>query len=46
MAPYDAISKRNADDERIAFVRKLLDMDEEIVSFVDKRLGWKGGSDI
>ena len=42
MAPYDAIAKRNVDDERIAFDRKLLYADGDIVSFVDKRLKWNG----
>lgn len=42
MAPYDAIAKRNVDDERIAFARKLLDAAVDIVSFVDKRLEWNG----
>ncbi len=42
MAPYDAIAKRNADDERMTFARKLLDTEDEIVSFVDKRLEWNG----
>ncbi|KAH8746937.1 kinase-like domain-containing protein [Diaporthe sp. PMI_573] len=42
IAPYDAIAKRNADDERIAFARKLFDAGGDIVSFVDKRLEWNG----
>ncbi len=40
MAPYDAIAKRNADDERLTFVRKLLDVRDDIVSFVGKSLDW------
>ena len=42
MAPYDAITKRNADDERIAFARQLLDAADDVISFVDERLGWNG----
>lgn len=44
MAPYEAIAKRNADDERLAFARKLLDAGGDIVSFVDKRLEWNGAA--
>jgi hypothetical protein len=42
MAPYDDIKKQDADDERIAFARKLLDTADDVISFVDQRLGWNG----
>lgn len=45
MAPYDFIAKRNADDERLAFARKLIDAKDDIVSFVDKRLEWNGAGE-
>src|SRR6266699_1159758 len=38
MASYDAIVKRNADNEYIVFIKKLLDVDGKIISFVDKYL--------
>ena len=40
MAPYDFIAEKNIKDERLAFAYKLLDAREDIVSFVDSRLGW------
>lgn len=42
MAPYDAIAKRNADDERSAFARQLFNARVDIASFVDNRLEWNG----
>lgn len=42
MAPYDAIAKKDADDERIAFARELFDVSGSVVSFVDRRLDWNG----
>jgi hypothetical protein len=42
MAPYDFIAEKNIKDERLAFAHKLLDAREDIVSFVDNRLGWNG----
>ncbi|KAI1503610.1 kinase-like domain-containing protein [Biscogniauxia marginata] len=42
MAPYDAIAKRNAYDGCFAFARKLIDASGDIISFVDKHLGWNG----
>ncbi|KAI9148108.1 kinase-like domain protein [Paramyrothecium foliicola] len=41
MAPYDAIAKRDADDERMAFASRLLDVGEIVVAFVDSRLNWE-----
>jgi hypothetical protein len=38
MAPYDAIDKRNADDERIAFARTLLDAAVDIMSMHNQLL--------
>lgn len=40
MAPYDFIAEKNAKDEQVAFVRRLVQAVDEVVSFVDKRLGW------
>jgi len=42
MAPYNSIAERNVYDERLAFVRKLLAAKQNVVSFVDKHLGWDG----
>lgn len=42
MAPYDTIAKKNADDERIAFARRLVDVANDVIAFVDKRLDWNG----
>ncbi|KAI1774270.1 hypothetical protein F4818DRAFT_452333 [Hypoxylon cercidicola] len=42
MAPYDFIAEQNIEDERLAFARKLIQGKEDIVSFVDNRLGWNG----
>lgn len=42
MAPYEGIAKKTADDEQLAFARKVLDSADDIISFVDKRLEWNG----
>ncbi len=42
MAPYDFIAERNVKDRRLAFARKLIQAVDDIVSFVDNRLGWNG----
>lgn len=42
MAFYDDIAEENNDEERLAFVRKLIAAIDEIVAFVDRRLGWGG----
>ncbi|KAI1766385.1 phosphotransferase enzyme family protein-like protein [Hypoxylon sp. FL1150] len=42
MAPYDPIAKKDIEHERSVFVGKLLEAREEIVAFVDNRLGWNG----
>lgn len=43
-AAFDAIAVANNDEERGKFVRKLINQRDEIVAFVDRRLGisWKG----
>jgi len=45
MAPYDFIAEKNIRDERLAFGHKLLDARDDIVSFVDNRLGWNGAGE-
>jgi hypothetical protein len=40
MAPYDFIMEKNIKDKRLAFGQKLLNAREDIVSFVNNRLGW------
>ncbi|KZL78205.1 phosphotransferase enzyme family protein [Colletotrichum tofieldiae] len=42
MAPFDFIAEQNVRDARLAFARSLIEMKEDIVAFVDKRLGWNG----
>ncbi len=39
---YDAIAEENNDEERLAFIRKLIAAIDDIVAFVDRRLGWDG----
>ena len=45
MTPYDEIVRQNADDELRLWVRKLLDAKEEVVAFVDARLGGNGAGE-
>jgi len=42
MAPYNSIAEKNIYDQRLAFVRKLLAAKQDVVSYVDKQLGWDG----
>ncbi|KAL2024490.1 hypothetical protein VTK56DRAFT_8301 [Thermocarpiscus australiensis] len=42
MTAYDAIAEADADDECRAWIRKLINAREEIVAFVDSRLGGQG----
>lgn len=42
MTSYDDIAEENNDEERLAFIRKLIAAMDEIVAFVDRRLGWGG----
>ncbi|UNI22779.1 hypothetical protein JDV02_008635 [Purpureocillium takamizusanense] len=42
MAAFDAIAVANNDEERGKFIRKLINERDEIVAFVDRRLGWGG----
>ncbi|OAQ93908.1 protein kinase-like domain [Purpureocillium lilacinum] len=42
MASFDAIAVAHNDKERGKFIRKLIDERDEIVAFVDHRLGWGG----
>ena len=42
MTFYDDIAEKNNEEERVAFVRKLIAAIDEIVAFVDCRLGWGG----
>lgn len=45
MAPYDFIAVENAKDKRLAFARKLIRAVNDVVSFVDDRLGWNGAGE-
>ncbi|KAI4869498.1 phosphotransferase enzyme family protein-like protein [Hypoxylon rubiginosum] len=45
MAPYDFIAEKDIKDERLAFAHEFLESREEIVSFVDNRLGWNGAAE-
>lgn len=40
--PSTISPRKNNDEERLAFIRKLITSIDEIVSFVDRRLGWSG----
>lgn len=42
MTSYDDIAEENNDAKRRAFIRKLITAIDEIVAFVDRRLGWAG----
>ncbi|TID04689.1 hypothetical protein CH35J_003104 [Colletotrichum higginsianum] len=40
MAPYDFIAQQDIRDARLAFARSLVEAKDDIVAFVDERLGW------
>lgn len=42
MTPYDLIAEADADDECRAWIRRLINARDEIVAFVDSRLGGRG----
>ncbi|WDK10317.1 phosphotransferase enzyme family protein [Colletotrichum graminicola] len=42
MAPFDFIAEQNVRDARLAFAQRLVSAKEDIVAFVNKRLGWNG----
>lgn len=43
--PFDFIAKANAEDAKMAFIRKFVDAKTDIVSFVNNRLGWKNAGE-
>lgn len=45
MLPFDFIAQKNAQEAQHAFIRKFVEAQDEIVSFVDNRLGWNGAGE-
>lgn len=42
MTPYDEVAEANSDDECRAWLQKLIEAKQDIISFVDRRLGGDG----
>jgi hypothetical protein len=40
MIPFDFIAQKNTQEAQLAFIRKFVKAKQEIVSFVNSRLGW------